>query len=123
MKIIRTARYDENWIQMSKMELANGLLDWHGGMSSGLYSVGSSWLAGDFDVPEENIQLAISELDDNINKKVNFPETMTDENIIELKKLKQRLQQLTAVISANEAARSRDQMKYDEDTYRADYDL
>ena len=117
MKIFKTANYNNQQGQQAKMDIANDLLDWHGGQSSGLYSVGSSWLAGHFDVPEENIKLAILELDDLINKKVNYPDTMTEQDIIELKQLKQRLQQLTT----EGTARTNDGMLYDEDTYKTDY--
>ena len=119
MKIFKTANYNNQQGQQAKMDIANDLLDWHGGQSSGLYSVGSSWLAGHFDVPEENIKLAILELDDLINKKVNYPDTMTEQDIIELKQLKQRLQQLTT----DEIARTNEQNERDNQTYNADYGL
>ena len=67
MKEIKTANY-KKIANNYKRELALKLLDWHGGQGSNLYSVGSSWLAG-HDVPNEVIDGAISELDDELQKR------------------------------------------------------
>jgi len=65
MKIIKSENY--------KKQLALKLLDWHGGQGSYLYSVGSSWLAMK-DVPIENIEGAIKELEDLARNKVPYPQ-------------------------------------------------
>ena len=45
----------------AREQLAHELLDWHGGMASGLYSVSSAWL-GDNEADPTDIGLAIDEL-------------------------------------------------------------
>jgi len=67
MKIIKTSSY-KKIANNYKRELALKLLDWHGGQGSNLYSVGSSWLAA-HDVPNEVIDGAIFELDDELQKR------------------------------------------------------
>lgn len=67
----------------SKKELAYKLLEWHGGQSSPLYSVGSSWVA-DADVPIENIEKAIQELKDNIKGQGAYPQDVKQKNIFDL---------------------------------------
>jgi hypothetical protein len=88
MKIILSQKYKNN-----KKELALKLLEWHGGQWSGLYSVGSMWLAGRELTDNEPIQRAIRELEDIAQKKVNYPETITDENIAEVRNLQNLLKQ------------------------------
>lgn len=80
----------QNSFQQDKKQLALKLLDWHGGQSSYLYSVGSSWYAGN-EVPRENIEGAILELKDIANKKVNYPETVTPQDIQEVNELQNLL--------------------------------
>lgn len=91
MKIIKTSQYHEQENSQRK-QLALKLLDWHGGQWSPLYSVGSSWLAGR-DVPSDVIQEAIQELEDIAQKKVNYPETVTEQNISEVRMLQEELKQ------------------------------
>ena len=64
MKIIESARYKK---ANSKKELALKLLEWHGGQASYLYSVGSSWFS-EHDVPNESIEGAIFELNDELKR-------------------------------------------------------
>lgn len=91
MKEIKTAKYKNIFANTdNRKELALKLMDWHGGQFSPLYSVGSSWLAGK-DVPNNIIEEAIKELEDIAQKKVNYPQNITDENIMEIKQLQQEL--------------------------------
>jgi len=101
MKIIKTVKYKKAQMndkilqqQNGKKELALKLLEWHGGQWSPLYSVGSTWLAGK-DVPSEIIYEAIEELEDIVQKKVNYPDTISEDNIIEVKKLQNELKKET----------------------------
>jgi len=75
-------------------DLARLLLNWHGGQTSGLYAVGSSWLA-DPSAPSgpdyDDIVRAISELDGLIAREVPHPESITDADVAELKGLRSRL--------------------------------
>lgn len=74
----------------SKKELAYELLQWHGGQTSPLYSVGSSWAAGKY-VPTNIIEEAIAELEDLAQAKVNYPSAMTSKDIKEVRSLQGRL--------------------------------
>lgn len=71
-------------------ELAERLLHWHGGSGSFLYRLGSSWYAG-HDVPEDVIKGAYRELQNIVDKKVNYPEAVTPEDIAEIKGMQQHL--------------------------------
>ncbi len=90
MKIIKTARYKK--IANNKRELALKLLEWHGGQNSYLYSVGSSWFAGR-DVPNENIDGAIDELEDLARNRVPYPQVGEEfeENFKEIRWLQKQL--------------------------------
>ena len=94
MKILKTASYKKiaQKLNRDRKELALRLLEWHGGQNSPLYSVGSTWLAGK-EVPVENINEAIGELEDILQKKVNYPDTITENDIVEVKKLQNDLRQ------------------------------
>jgi hypothetical protein len=74
------------------------LLDWHGGMSSGLYSVGSTMLSAanrkeDFDRKsmQDQIKRAIYELR-NLKRDANFPDCVTSKDERELAKLANKLE-------------------------------
>lgn len=77
-----------------KKELAIELLKWHEGQWSSLYELGSSWIAGE-EVPNEVIQVSISELEDNIQNIIQEPKSGLYENrnrdIRELRDLQNRL--------------------------------
>ncbi len=94
MKILKSAQFILSMQEIinRRKELAIKLLEWHGGQSSPLYSVGSTWYAGKT-VSSDIINSAIREIQDNIDKKVNYPETISEETVSELKDLKNRLQQ------------------------------
>ena len=100
MKILKTAKYKktEKVSFNSKKDLALKLLEWHGGQWSPLYSVGSTWLAGK-EVPPNIIEDAIKELEDIVQKKVNYPDTVTEEDILEVKGLQNELKKEIANIS------------------------
>lgn len=83
---------------LDRKQLALKLLDWHGGQWSGLYAVGSSWYTG-HEVPMEEVQRADMELEKLINKEVNYPETMTDQDIAELMELRKQLNEAAVVQS------------------------
>lgn len=78
----------------NKKELAIELLEWHGGQWTSLYSVGSSWIAGE-EVPSKVIKEAISELEDEIQNIIQEPKAGLYENrnrdIRELRNLQNRL--------------------------------
>lgn len=101
MRIIKTNNYKTaQVINNNRNALALKLLEWHGGQSSDLYSVGSSWLAG-ANVPIENVRGAILELGDIINKKVNFPDPITPEIQQEVMSLKRQLEDQLNKINLN----------------------
>lgn len=82
----------------ARRQLAQKLLDWHGGMATGLYSVGSSWIAG-YDAPPESIMRADEELQRLIDKDVPHPESMSDEDVQEIIGLKAELGRLGGINS------------------------
>ena len=90
MKILKTAQYKNR----GRKELALELLEWHGGQWSPLYSVGSSWFAGK-DVPNNIIEDAILELEENIQNIIKEPQAGRhedrDKSIRELRNLQDRL--------------------------------
>jgi hypothetical protein len=91
MKILKTASYKIAQDRYKK-DLALKLLDWHGGQWSPLYRVGSTWLAGKKLLNnDEDIQEAIQELEDIAQKKVNYPKTITEQNISEIRELQNKL--------------------------------
>ena len=100
MKILKTANYKktEKVAFNSKKDIALKLLEWHGGQWSPLYSVGSTWLAGK-EVPPDIIEDAIKELEDIVQKKVNYPDTITEEDILEVQGLQNELKKEIANIS------------------------
>jgi hypothetical protein len=102
MKIIKTANYKKmaQEIGNNRKELALRLLDWHGGQSSPLYSVGSSWLAGK-EVPTENIEAAIDELQTIVKKKVNYPDAITDDDIVAVQQLQEDLRKAIKIDAVN----------------------
>ncbi len=91
MKTIKSVSYNKK-IANNKKQLALKLLEWHGGQSSDLYSVGSSWLAGR-DIPNENIEGAIQELEDLARNRVPYPQVGEEfeENFKEIRQLQQSL--------------------------------
>ncbi len=90
MKIIKTNSYKKISQQLDSRGLASRILDWHGGQNSPLYALGSSWLAGKA-VSDELVDQAILELEDIIQKRVNFPKTVTEQDVQEVKLLQQEL--------------------------------
>jgi hypothetical protein len=79
--------------------LALQLLNWHGGQSSGLYSVGSTMLArkseftADSEAMQTSIRRAISELR-NLKRDANFPECVTPRDEKACNRLADRLETL-----------------------------
>ena len=73
-------------------QLAEDLLQWHGGMGSGLYAVGS-FLYGGREPEEKQIRRAIDELR-NLRRDANFPECVTDDDMSECAALAERLEKL-----------------------------
>ena len=90
MKIIKTGKYKKISQQSDNRDLASRLLDWHGGQSSPLYALGSSWLAGKA-VPDELVDRAIEELEDIAQRKVNYPQEVSEKDVQEVKLLQQEL--------------------------------
>ncbi len=94
MKIIKTANYKKISFDIDdKKELAYELMEWHGGMSSPLYGISSSWLAGK-NVPVELIEEGVNELEELIEGKVNYPGEMSRRSIFELRNLQGRLKDI-----------------------------
>ena len=123
MKNIKTSNYKKikisqyvDELEERKKRLAVKLLEWHGGQSSPLYSVGSTWLVGKELTDSNIINNAIEELEDIVQKRVNYPETITNENIIEIKQLQKELKEVGLQI---EGKRKSDYLA-DRDNYRAD---
>jgi len=123
MKNIKTSNYKKikisqyvDELEERKKRLAVKLLEWHGGQSSPLYSVGSTWLVGKELTDSNIINNAIEELEDIVQKRVNHPETITNENIIEVKQLQKELKEVGLQI---EGKRKSDYLA-DRDNYRAD---
>lgn len=76
----------------SVRQLAIDLLEWNGGMGSGLYSVGS-FLYGGHEPEEKQIRRAIDELRD-LRRDAKFPECVTDDDVSECAALALRLEEL-----------------------------
>jgi len=93
MRIIQSTNY-KKIANNNKKQLALMLLDWHGGQSSYLYSVGSSWLAMK-DVPNENIEGAIRELEDLARNRVPYPQVgeKFEEDFKEIRQLQKLLRE------------------------------
>jgi len=79
----------------AREQLAQELLDWHGGGGSGLYAVGSTLLAGD-EPDELSIGRAARELQSLIGRQVRYPDAISDEDIRHLSGLKARLDRLSS---------------------------
>lgn len=71
-------------------DLGNRLLEWHGGMSSGLYSVGSM-LLGNFEPQTNEVIRAINELR-NLKRHANFPDALDIQDELEASELSNQLE-------------------------------
>ena len=71
-------------------DLGNRLLEWHGGMSTGCYSVGSM-LLGNFEPEINEVIRAINELR-NLRKHANFPDALDIEDELEASELSNELE-------------------------------
>lgn len=74
----------------NRQRLAEHILQFHGGGSSYMYQLGSSWY-GNHEVGPAVITGAIKEIDDYIQGNVNFPEAITKADIREIKALKEKI--------------------------------
>lgn len=74
----------------SNEDLGNRLLEWHGGMSTGLYSVGSM-LLGNFEPGIDEVIRAINELR-NLRRRANFPDALDIEDELEVLELSNELE-------------------------------
>jgi len=78
----------------AREQLAQELLDWHGGGGTGLYAVGSTLLAGGHP-DRHSMDRALRELQSLIDRQVNYPEANDDEDVRHLTGLRERLDRLT----------------------------
>lgn len=76
--------------QQINEDLGNRLLEWHGGMSSGLYSVGSMLLEN-FEPQIDEVIRAINELR-NLKRHANFPEALDIEDELQASELSNELE-------------------------------
>lgn len=76
------------------VELALRLMDWHGGMGSGLYAVGSNLYTG-YDPSIGDVTRAISELR-NLKRQANYPACVTPQDEVECNELADMLEVLYA---------------------------
>ena len=76
-----------------RQRVAEHMLQWHGGMGSGLYALGSHWHGG-HEVTRDVVDRAIAEIDSVIRKEVPFPETISAADIRELEGLKKKIMRL-----------------------------
>lgn len=86
---------------MLKLSLAERLLQWHGGMFSGLYSVGSCMLGGHAVDPAQ-VDRACSELR-NLRLLANFPDCVTADDEAECNALADELERLYPEPTQNQA--------------------
>lgn len=77
-------------MKASNESLGNHLLEWHGGMGSGLYSVGSCLLAN-ATVSIDEVVRAINELR-NLKKHANYPDALDIEDELEASELSNELE-------------------------------
>ena len=76
--------------KQSNEDLGNRLLEWHGGMSTGLYSVGNM-LLGNFEPQIDEVIRAINELR-NLKRHAKFPDALDTEDELEASELSNELE-------------------------------